>query len=101
MQTESDIVLLHPIGERYPTPILTRPLSPGTKIQTHRGNIEHEDIIGKCVRDIVQSNNGSGFRIQDVSLGEYARMSKRLVTPVSGSVLLVSTSTHCSSDLSS
>lgn len=86
---ESDIVLLRPVNDPSATPILTKPLSKDVKIQTHRGAVRHEDIIGKRVRDVVQSSSNSGFRIHDVSLAEYVRLSKRLVTPVRPTFILI------------
>ena len=81
--SETDVVILRSTIDTSAPPILTRPLSPTVKIDTHKGTIRHADIIGRRPRDIVKSSSGMGFRIHNVSLGEYVRMSKRLVTPVS------------------
>jgi len=80
--TESDLALLQLTSDQSAQPILTKPLSPRGNIHTHKGNISHADIIGKHGRDIVQTSSGARYRIQQVSLGDYARLTKRLVTPV-------------------
>lgn len=79
---EQDLVILRQTQDLSASPILTRPLDPGSTIQTHKGVLKHSDIIGKYPRDIVQSTSGSEFRIHDVSLSEYVRLTKRLVTPI-------------------
>ena len=79
---ESDIVLLQSTRNSVSEPILTKPLSRDDTISTHKGNLSHADIIGKRARDIVQTAKGSGYRIHEVSLGDYVRLSKRLVTPI-------------------
>ncbi|GAB7354379.1 hypothetical protein MBLNU459_g4881t1 [Dothideomycetes sp. NU459] len=79
---ERDIVILRQKSDPSSPPILTRPLSPGTKIGTHKGAISHGDIIGKRARDVVRSSSGAEYRIHNVSLSEYVRLTKRLVTPI-------------------
>ena len=37
---------------------LTKPLVPGGRIQSHRGFINHDDIIGKLPRESVNTNKG-------------------------------------------
>lgn len=49
---------------------------------THRGVIQHADVIGRQPRQIVQSNKGATYRIHDPTLAEYVRLTPRLVTPV-------------------
>lgn len=49
---------------------------------THRGIIDHADIIGKHPRQIVRSKKGTSFRIHEPTLAEYVRLTPRLVTPV-------------------
>lgn len=63
-------------------PLLTKPLTPEGTIQTHKGTIRHEDIIGKRPRDVIKSSSGQSYRLAEVTLGEYVRMSRRLVTPI-------------------
>ena len=87
-----DIVLLREKLNRSAPPILTRPLKAGKQVQSHRGIITHDDLIGKRVRDVVtttftQKNGpsekiGTEYRLHEVKLEEYVRLSKRLVTPV-------------------
>ena len=83
-----DIVLLREIRNRSAPPILTRPLQPGKRIDNHRGVLQHDEIIGKRVRDVIRTaplKSGRGwteYRLHEVKLEEYVRLSKRLVTPV-------------------
>ncbi|KAF1353491.1 S-adenosyl-L-methionine-dependent methyltransferase [Delphinella strobiligena] len=79
---ERDIVILRQKSDPSAPPILTKPLAPGAKIETHKGALKHADIIGKLPRDVVTSSSGGAFRIHHVSLHDYVRLSKRLVTPV-------------------
>lgn len=83
-----DLVLLRQTKDRSAPPILSRPLKPGRRIESHKGVIQHDDLIGKRVRDIVQAKKTRSeraavdFRIHDVTLEEYVRLSRRLVTPI-------------------
>ncbi|EME49578.1 hypothetical protein DOTSEDRAFT_164087 [Dothistroma septosporum NZE10] len=85
---EGDLVLLRQNHDRSAPPILTRPLRPGRRIESHRGIIKHDDIIGSRVRDLVKSSTsrsakqGTEYRLHNVTLEDYVRLSKRLVTPV-------------------
>lgn len=80
---ENDIVLLKQKGNGRTNPLLSKPLSPGDKIQTERAPIATDDIIGKAVRDLVKTAKGIEYRIHEPSIGEYTDLSPRLVTPVS------------------
>jgi tRNA A58 N-methylase Trm61 len=61
-------------------------------VQSHRGIIKHEDLIGRRVRDVVTTSYssrtaiperlGTEYRLHEVKLEEYVRLSRRLVTPV-------------------
>ncbi|TKX26150.1 tRNA (m1A) methyltransferase-like protein [Elsinoe australis] len=77
-----DIVLLRPLGRPNSDGKLTKPLSLNGKIEGHKGTIHHSDIIGKRPRDIIKSTTGSAFRVHEVSLSDYVRLSRRLVTPI-------------------
>ena len=83
-----DIVLLKQKQDRSAPPILTRPLQAGRRIEGHRGIIKHDDIIGSRVRDLVTSSTtkstkaGTEYRLHNVTLEDYVRLSKRLVTPI-------------------
>jgi len=90
-----DLVILRERKTRTASPIFTRPLKPGKRIDSHKGTIYHDDIIGKRPRHVVASRlsrnrsktgdeepKGTEYRIQEVKLEEYVRLSKRLVTPV-------------------
>ncbi|KAL1311175.1 hypothetical protein AAFC00_001372 [Neodothiora populina] len=79
---ENDLVLVRPKADPSATPILTKPLTADRRIETHRGTVSHNDIIGKSSRDLVRSSSGAEFSLHHVSLGEYVTLSKRLVTPI-------------------
>lgn len=49
---------------------------------THRGVIDHANIIGKETRQIVRSSKGFEYRVHEPTLAEYVRLTPRLVTPV-------------------
>ncbi|TKA81190.1 hypothetical protein B0A55_02618 [Friedmanniomyces simplex] len=102
----NDRVLLRPTKRNrnttYASPILTQPLHPSHHLDTPRGRIRHDEIIGKGVRDIVRTGatggkksrdgggNGNGnasasgleYRLHEVRLEEYVRFTRRLVTPL-------------------
>jgi hypothetical protein len=81
--TEGDIVLLRRVKK---PPILTKPLKAGHTLGTHFGTIKHDDILGKSYRDTVSSSKAKYARIHRPTLGEYATLTPRIVTPV-GSLL--------------
>lgn len=49
---------------------------------THRGVIEHVNVIGREPRQIVRSSKGFEYRVHEPTLAEYVRLTPRLVTPV-------------------
>lgn len=81
-------MLLRQQQDRSAPPILSRPLKPGKRVESHKGIIQHDDIIGKRVRDVVQAKKTRSerapvdYRIHEVTLEEYVRLTKRLVTPI-------------------
>ncbi|KAK3075895.1 hypothetical protein LTR53_000324 [Teratosphaeriaceae sp. CCFEE 6253] len=81
-----DHVLLRPTKDRNASPILTKPLRAGQRLDTHRGAIRHDDLIGKNARELVRSAGGrSGtaeYRLHELKLEEYVRLTRRLVTPL-------------------
>ncbi|KAK3675372.1 hypothetical protein LTR78_004882 [Recurvomyces mirabilis] len=81
-----DHVLLRSVKDRTAAPLLTKPLTPGHKHDTHRGPISHNDILGKTVRDVVSTTAGklaaAEYRLHEVKLEEYVRLTRRLVTPL-------------------
>ncbi|EMC94386.1 hypothetical protein BAUCODRAFT_35597 [Baudoinia panamericana UAMH 10762] len=83
-----DRVLLRPKSSRNVSATLTLPLKPGLRLDTHKGSITHDDILGKRVRDIVctgptkSAPEGTDFRLYEVRLEEYVRFTRRLVTPL-------------------
>lgn len=78
---EGDVVLLRTKASSRSQGILTKPLKSGNDIQNHHGRIQHDDIIGKSIRDSIQTKSAS-YRIHEPTLDEYVRLSPRIVTPV-------------------
>ncbi|KAJ5505448.1 tRNA (adenine(58)-N(1))-methyltransferase catalytic subunit GCD14 [Penicillium expansum] len=74
---EGDRVILH--GKQ---PSLSKALKRGEKLQTPRGAVEHDSIIGKRVWDTVQSRKGLNLRVSLPTLEEYVALTPRLVTPI-------------------
>jgi len=52
------------------------------KPRSHRGSVEHDDIIGKEPRQLVISSRGASFRVHEPTLADYVRLTRRLVTPI-------------------
>ncbi|KAL2848545.1 adenine-N(1)--methyltransferase [Aspergillus pseudoustus] len=65
-------------------PLLTKPLRKGQKSDVRRGQLEHDKIIGRRVRSLVQARKGPEYRITHPSLEEYVALTPRLVTPIYG-----------------
>ena len=49
---------------------------------SHRGVINHSNIIGTEARQIVRSSKGYEYRVYEPTLAEYVRLTPRIVTPV-------------------
>ena len=94
---EDDLVLLRRKDDRAAPPILTRPLKAGRRVESHRGVVRHDDIIGKRARDIVsvlpkrhrdgkdargRQEQSQEYRLYEPTLDEYVRLTRRLVTPI-------------------
>ena len=83
-----DHVVLRPTKDRSASPALRGPLKQGKRIETHKGVIQQDDIIGKRVRELVRTTppksgkDGYDFRIHEATMDEYVRFSRRLVTPI-------------------
>jgi tRNA A58 N-methylase Trm61 len=83
-----DHVVLRPTKDRSASPALRGPLKHGKRIETHKGVIQQDDIIGKRVRELVRTaptksgKDGYDFRIHEATMDEYVRFSRRLVTPI-------------------
>ena len=73
-------MILHHLRDRHD--MFTKSLHPSVTIQSHHGTLSHKDIIGKRVRDIVETSKGVPMRIYEPTLDEYVRYTPRLVTPV-------------------
>jgi len=86
MASENDIVLLSYTGKnRDTTPLLTKPLSSNTIINLNKTKIKGSDIIGKRVRETVETSDRQRLklRINRPTLAQYSDLSPRIVTPVS------------------
>lgn len=57
-------------------------LQPSQTTDTHRGSLQHDDMIGKEPRQIVTSSRRSPFRLHEPTLADYVRLTRRLVTPI-------------------
>jgi tRNA A58 N-methylase Trm61 len=79
--TEGDVVILRDKKDSSNEGTLLK-LNASKKIHTHRGVIDHADIIGKEARQTVRSSKGATYRIHEPTLAEYVRLTPRLVTPV-------------------
>ncbi|RAH45160.1 tRNA (adenine-N(1)-)-methyltransferase [Aspergillus brunneoviolaceus CBS 621.78] len=64
------------------TPLLTKPLRKGGRTDVRRGKLEHDDIIGRRVRDLIPSHKGPEYRLYLPTLEEYVALTPRLVTPI-------------------
>lgn len=78
---QGDLVLLRPKLDRSAAPVLTKPLQPGRTINNHNGLLRHDDVLGKRVRDVVKTTTAE-YRLHEVRLEEFVRLSRRLVTPI-------------------
>ncbi|KAL2820210.1 S-adenosyl-L-methionine-dependent methyltransferase [Aspergillus cavernicola] len=74
---EGDRVIVH--GKN---PLLTKPLRRGQKSDVRRGKLQHDQIIGRRVRDRVQAQKGPDYRLTLPTLDEYVALTPRLVTPI-------------------
>lgn len=82
-RTEGDHVVLRPVKDPFGSGYLSKALASSSFIESHHGKINHSDIIGKRVRDIVTTPKGARFRIHEPTLAEYVSSTPRIVTPVS------------------
>ncbi|PYH46722.1 tRNA (adenine-N(1)-)-methyltransferase [Aspergillus saccharolyticus JOP 1030-1] len=64
-------------------PTLTRPLRKGGRTDGRRGGrLEHDEIIGRRVRDQIPSHKGPDYRLYHPTLEEYVALTPRMVTPI-------------------
>ncbi|KAL2005646.1 hypothetical protein VTN00DRAFT_10139 [Thermoascus crustaceus] len=63
-------------------PLLTKPLTKGGRTEVRRGVLQHDDIIGKRVRDPIKAYKGPEYRLSLPTLDEYIVNTPRLVTPI-------------------
>jgi hypothetical protein len=82
--TEGDVVILREkrASRGHSNEGVLTKLGQSKTLNTHRGVVQHSDIIGKQPRQVVQSSKGTVFRLHEPTLGEYVRLTPRLVTPV-------------------
>ena len=79
MHTAGDRALLLLRDE---SPLLTKPLHPTGITHTRFGDVEHDSVIGKQVRDTVTTSKKWELRVRLPTLDEYVRLTPRMVTPV-------------------
>ena len=72
LRAGEDIVLVDPKGEEH---LLT--LTPGKPFGTHKGNILHDDIIGKPDGSRVWTARGTGYRVFRPTFNQYILNLKR------------------------
>ncbi|KAJ4384142.1 hypothetical protein N0V86_000987 [Didymella sp. IMI 355093] len=77
---EGDVVLLREKKDTVDGKLVKLQASKST--HTHRGVIEHVNVIGKEPRQLVRSSKGSEYRVHEPTLAEYVRLTPRLVTPL-------------------
>lgn len=75
---ENDLVAIR-IGNKFK---LSRPLTPGGLVNLAKGNIAHASIIGRRPGELITTDRGLKCWIEDPSLSDYIRHSRRIVTPV-------------------
>ncbi|KAF7444569.1 Adenine-N(1)--methyltransferase-like protein [Pyrenophora tritici-repentis] len=78
--TQGDVVLLREKRDSHDGRLVKLKATGST--HTHRGVIQHADVIGKESRQIVQSSKGATYRVIEPTLAEYVRLTPRLVTPL-------------------
>ena len=76
---DGDIVLLR--GKKDEEGTLLK-LEESKAKSTHRGDLNHSDIVGLQSRSYVRSSKGISFRVYEPTLAEYVKLTPRLVTPV-------------------
>ncbi|KAF2275066.1 S-adenosyl-L-methionine-dependent methyltransferase [Westerdykella ornata] len=79
---EGDIVLLRDKNETSHDTGKLLTLDRSKTTGTRRGLIKHDDIIGKQPRQTVQTHKNHTLRIHEPTLGEYVRLTPRIVTPI-------------------
>ncbi|KAL4971286.1 S-adenosyl-L-methionine-dependent methyltransferase [Aspergillus desertorum] len=77
---EGDRVVINNVKRRQP--ILTAPLRRGHKIDTPRGILDPDRIIGRGPREIVSTHKGTRFLVTLPTLEQYISMTPRHVTPI-------------------
>ncbi|KAL4989136.1 S-adenosyl-L-methionine-dependent methyltransferase [Aspergillus falconensis] len=77
---EGDRVVINNVKRRQP--ILTAPLRRGHKIDTPRGILDPDRIIGRGPREIIPTHKGTRFLVTLPTLEQYISMTPRHVTPI-------------------
>ncbi|KAH7405807.1 S-adenosyl-L-methionine-dependent methyltransferase [Phaeosphaeria sp. MPI-PUGE-AT-0046c] len=78
---EGDVVLLRDKRDTSQDGMLVK-LQAAHSVHSHRGVINHADLIGKEPRQLVRSSKGTLYRIHEPTLAEYVRLTPRIVTPI-------------------
>ncbi|KAL4910610.1 S-adenosyl-L-methionine-dependent methyltransferase [Aspergillus multicolor] len=79
---EGDRLIINNVKKRQPQ--LTAPLRRGHKIDTPKGKLDPEHIIGRGPREIVPTNKGTKFIVTLPTLEQYVSLTPRHVTPIYG-----------------
>ncbi|KAF1815387.1 hypothetical protein P152DRAFT_183853 [Eremomyces bilateralis CBS 781.70] len=79
---EDDVVLIRPVNRPSADGKLLKALKPAKSQNVHRGQLRHEDVIGKRPRDVVRSSREEAYRVYAPTLDEYVRLTPREVTPI-------------------
>ncbi|KAL4814814.1 S-adenosyl-L-methionine-dependent methyltransferase [Aspergillus spinulosporus] len=77
---EGDRVVINNVKKRQP--MLTAPLRRGHKIDTPRGILDPDRIIGRGPREIIPTHKGTRFLVTLPTLEQYISMTPRHVTPI-------------------
>lgn len=72
LQAGEDVILVDPKGEEH---LLT--LTHGKPFGTHKGNILHDDIIGKPDGSLIWTARGTGYRVYRPTFSQYIMNLKR------------------------
>lgn len=57
-------------------------LRPGAITNSHKGNLAHDDIIGRQAYDEVRTHTGVSYTVVRPAMDEYIRHTRRISTPI-------------------
>ncbi|QDS72394.1 hypothetical protein FKW77_008683 [Venturia effusa] len=78
---EGDLVIVKSAGRSEDDGWLIK-LKEAQKIESNKGFVRHQEIIGLSNGTLIRSHVGAQFRVFEPSLAEYVTLSRRLVTPI-------------------